>query len=234
MRASDNLIRVARAIAPIREHQFVFAGASILPLLLDDPAAPPPRFTVDVDAVVDVITYAQWDELQRRLHECGLVVRADASVGKGRICLFYLDQIEVDIMPAQMPMVTPPSRMLELGFQFAEPREVTEGLDILVLSGPGLLAAKLEAFADRGIRDVHMSKDLDDVIALLDRRLGIENEVLEAPNEMRHFIASSMRRLLTDRNVNDVISDLLRDRDRERRLTDMMRRFGADSFSETL
>jgi len=91
--------------------------------LLDDPAAPPPRFTVDVDAVVDVITYAQWEELQRRLHECGLVVRADAPIGRGRICLFHLDQIEVDIMPARMPIIIRPSRMLELGFQFAEPHE---------------------------------------------------------------------------------------------------------------
>jgi len=229
MRASDNLIRVARALAPIREYRFVFAGASILPLLLDDPAAPPPRFTVDVDAIVDVITYAQWEELQRRLHECGLVIRADAPIGRGRICLFHLDQIEVDIMPARMPIIIRPSRMLELGFQFAEPHEVTEGLEILVLSAPGLLAAKLEAFADRGIRDVHISKDLDDIIALIDRRLGIEDEIVVAPDEMRHFIASSTRRLLADSNVIDVISDLLRDRERERRLIDLMRRLSAAS-----
>ena len=227
MRASDNLIRVARALAPIREYRFVFAGASILPLLLDDPAAPPPRFTVDVDAVVDVITYAQWERLQRRLHDCGLVVRADAPVGRGRMCLFHLDQVDVDIMPARMPMILPPSRMLELGFRFAEPHEISEGLEIFVLSAPGLLAAKLEAFADRGKRDVHMSKDLDDVVALIDRRLGIDCEIAVAPDEMRQFIASSTRWLLADSNVIDVISDLLRDRERERRLIDLMRRLSA-------
>ncbi len=229
MLASENLIRVARALAPIREQRFVFAGASILPLLLDDPAAPPPRFTVDVDAVVDVITYAQWEGLQRRLHECGLVVRADAAVGKGRICLFHLDRIEVDIMPARMPMVIPPSRMLELGFQFAEPHELEDNLEIFALSAPGLLAAKLEAFGDRGIRDVHMSKDLDDIVALLDRRLGIGDEIAVASDEMRQFIASSTRRLLADSNVLDLIADLLRDRERERRAIDLMRRLSAVS-----
>ena len=222
MPASDNLIRVARALAPIREQRFVFCGASILPLLLDDPAAPPPRFTVDVDAVVNVLTYHQWERLQSRLRDCGVVVRADTAVGKGRVCLFHLDEIEVDIMPVRMPVLMRPSRMLEVGFQFAEPYHLTGDLEILALSAPGLLAAKLEAFGDRGAREFPLSKDLDDVVALFDRRLDIGNEVSAAPDEMRHFIAVATRRLLGDGQVLDVISDLLRDRERERRAIGLM------------
>jgi predicted nucleotidyltransferase len=223
MRASDNLLRVARALASIREQRFVFAGASILPLLLDDPAAPPARFTVDVDAVVDVLTYHQWERLQSRLRDCGVVVRADATVGKGRTCLFHLDQIEVDIIPVRMEVLMRPSRMLELGFQFAEPQQLTDDLEILALSAPGLLAAKLEAFADRGLRDIQLSKDLEDIVALIDRRLDLGHEVASAPDEMRRFIVSAMRRLLGDGRVLDVISDLLRDRERERRAIELMR-----------
>jgi hypothetical protein len=223
MRASDNLIRVARAIAPIHEVRFVFAGASILPLLLDDPAAPPPRFTVDVDAAVNVVTYAHWERLQKRLHECGVVVRGNPAVGKGRICLFHLNEIEVDIMPVRLELILPPSRMLELGFEFAEPHRLADDLEILALSASGLLAAKLEAYADRGAHDPAMSKDLDDIVAILDRRLRIGVEVTEAPSEMRRFIAMAMRPLLSDGPVLDVISDLLRDRERERRLIELMR-----------
>ena len=223
MPASDNLIRVARALAPIREQRFVFAGASILPLLLDDPAAPPPRFTVDVDAAVNVLSYFEWDRLQSRLRECGLVVRGNPAVGKGRICLFHLDEIEVDIMPVRMESILRPSRMLELGFQFAEPYLLADDLEILTLSAPGLLAAKLEAFADRGVRDPLMSKDLDDIVALLDRRLGIGDQVSAAPDEMRRFIAVATGQLLGDGHLLDVISDLLRDRARERRAIELMR-----------
>jgi predicted nucleotidyltransferase len=223
MRASDNLIRVARALASIREQRFVFAGASILPLLLDDPAAPPARFTGDVDAVVDVLTYHQWERLQSRLSECGVVVRGNPAIGKGRICLFHLDEIEVDIIPGRLKLILPPSRMLELGFQFAEPQQLTDDLEILALSAPGLLAAKLEAFADRGVRDIHLSKDLEDIVALIDRRLDIAHEVASAPYEMRRFIVSAMPRLLGDGRARDVISDLLRDRERERRAIELMR-----------
>lgn len=126
-----------------------------------------------------------------------------------------------------MPVLMRPSRMLELGFHFAEPHQLADDLEIFALSAPGLLAAKLEAFADRGMRDLHMSKDLDDIVALLDRRLGIGSEVSTAPDEMRHFIAGGMRRLLGDGHIIDVISDLLRDRERERRAMELMRTLGS-------
>jgi predicted nucleotidyltransferase len=221
--ASDNLIRVARALAEIREQRFVFAGASILPLLLNDPAAPAARFTGDVDAVVDVLTYDQWERLQSRLRECGVVVRANPAVGKGRICLFHLNEIEVDIMPVRISILMHPSRMLEIGFQFAEPHQLADDLEILALSASGLLAAKLEAFGDRGVREFPISKDLEDIVALLDRRLDISAELSAAPDEMRYFIAAATTRLLGDGHVLDVISDLLRDRERERRVIELMR-----------
>ncbi len=223
MPASDNLIRVARALAPIHEHRFVFAGASILPLLLDDPAAPPPRFTEDVDTVVDVISYGRWEILQRRLYECGLRVRADSSVGKGRICLFHLGEIEVDIMPVHTPEILPPSRMLELGFQSAEPFQLADDLEVFALSAPSLLAAKLEAFFERGIRQLPTSKDLDDIVALFDGRMRLTDEISDATPEMRVFISDGLRRFLANGNVLDVIADAIRNPEHERRILAKMR-----------
>jgi len=221
----DNLIRVARAIQPLREYRFVFAGASILPLLINDPAAAPPRFTVDVDAVVDVISYGQWERLRIRLSDAGIKIKADPT-GKSSLCLFYLDQLEVDIMPVKMkqPNLGCPSRMLELGFDFALPYELAEDLEIFALSAPGLLAAKLEAFSDRGARQGHMSKDLEDIITLLDCRIGLEEEVAESPMEMRYYIAGEMKRVLSHSLALDVISDTMRDLLREQKLLSLVGR----------
>jgi predicted nucleotidyltransferase len=229
MPVAVNVIRVARAFAQVPEHRFVFVGASILPLLLNDPAAPPPRPTIDVDAAVQVLSYSQWERLQDRVRGCGVVVRANPAVGKGRLCLFHLDDIEVDIMPVRLPPILPPSRMLELGYETAEVHQVAEDVELLALSAPGLLATKLEAFQDRGARDPAMSKDLEDVVALLDRRLGIAGEVAEAHIEMRYFIAGSLQRLLHDGHVLDVLADLLRDQARERRALALMRGLSAVS-----
>ncbi len=86
---------------------------------------------------------------------------------------------------------------------------------------PGF-STKLEAFGDRGAREFPVSKDLEDIVALLDRRIGIGTEIAIAPNEMLHFMAFATRRLLDDGNALDVISDLLRDREREKRVLDLM------------
>ena len=223
MPASDNLIRVARALVPIHEHRFVFAGASILPLLIDDPAAPPPRFTEDVDAVVDVISYGRWETLQRRLHECGLRVRADIPAGRARICLFHLEEIEVDIMPLHTPEILRPSPMLELGFQFAEPFQIANDLEVFALSAPSLLSAKLEAFFERGIRQLPNSKDLDDIVALFDGRMRLVDEIADATPEMRVFISDGLRRFLANGYVLDLISDAIRNPEHERRILAKMR-----------
>jgi len=223
MTALDNLICVARALEPIREHQFVFAGASILPLLLNDPAAPPPRPTIDVDVVVTVISYGKWQILQGRLRDCGFLVRADVPVGKARLCLFHLGKLEVDIMPVDMPEIGCQSRILELGFKYAEPHQIEEDLVINALSAPSFLAAKLEAFEDRGLRDLPVSKDLGDIVMLLDGRIGLAGEVEQAPPEIRRFIADKMGRLLANGQVLDVISDMLREQGRERLLLELMR-----------
>ena len=222
MSVSDNFLRVARALAQIREQRFVYAGASMLPLLINDPAAPPPRFTVDVDAVVDVLTYDQWDRLRSRLADCGIVVRADA-MGKSRLCLFYMNGIEVDIIPTRMPLILPASRMLELGFQFAEPYRIEEKLEILGLSASCFLAAKLEAFQDRGLQDLLLSKDLEDIVTLLDCRMNFESEIIKAPDEVRYYIASSMRGLINNGLALDVIADLLRNSERERKVIQLIR-----------
>lgn len=223
MSAFDNLVRVARALSPLREYRFVFAGASILPLLVDDPAAPPPRPTLDVDAVVDLMTYGQYAALQDRLADCGIRVRADSPVGKARICLFYFEGLEVDIMPVRLPEILPPSRMLELGFQGALPHQLAEDLEVLTLSAPGLLAAKLEAFFERGMRQLPNSKDLDDIVTLFDGRGDLVDEVRDAAPEMRVFISDQIGRLLSNGYVLDLISDAVRDIERERRLRERMR-----------
>lgn len=219
-----NLLRVARALEPLREQKFVFAGASILPLLIDDPAAPPPRPTLDVDAVVDVASYARWQWLQGRLADCGLRVRADPGAGHARHCLFHLDDLEVDIMPVRVKALGCPSRMLDLGLAFAEPREVAADLIIFIVAAPGMVAAKLEAFQERGYREFPASDDLGDIVALLDGRVRIEAEIASTDAETRYFIAAQTQRLLLDGSVLDVISDLMRDPVRKRRLLDLMHR----------
>jgi len=95
-------------------------------------------------------------------------------------------------------------------------------LVIYALSAPSFLAAKLEAFEERGLRDIHVSKDLEDIVMLLDCRLGLADEIATAPPEIRAFIATKMERLLANYQARDVISDVVRNQGREHLIVELM------------
>lgn len=60
------------------------------------------------------------------------------------------------------------------------------------------LAAKLEAYGDRGASDPLMSQDLTDVVSLVNGRASLSDEVEALPHEARDFVQSSLRDLLAD------------------------------------
>ena len=72
-----------------------------------------------------------------------------------------------------------------------------------------------------------MSKDLIDIVTVLDGRLEIGTECEEAAPEIRQFIANRMPNLVGDSTVMDVISDFLRGSGREQRVIELMRALSA-------
>jgi hypothetical protein len=59
----------------------------------------------------------------------------------------------------------------------AEERELEPGLTILMVSPVYFCASKLEAFGDRGKNDYLGSRDLEDLIAVVDGRAELVGEI---------------------------------------------------------
>ena len=74
----------------------VFLGGCATGLLISDPAAPPIRVTRDVDAIVQVLSRAEYYSLSDKLREHGL--REDASED-APICRWLGGEIILDVMP---------------------------------------------------------------------------------------------------------------------------------------
>ena len=62
---------VVRLLAPVLD-ELVFVGGCTTGLFITDPAAPGIRPTKDVDAIVDVTSYAKYAALSERLRALGL------------------------------------------------------------------------------------------------------------------------------------------------------------------
>jgi hypothetical protein len=70
------------------------------------------------------------------------------------------------------------------------------GRTLRCVSAPYLLATKIEAFRGRGNADYYASADLEDLVALLNGRPEIVDELTTASPELRAFLGDAFRTFL--------------------------------------
>jgi hypothetical protein len=73
-----------------------------------------------------------------------------------------------------------------------------------------MLAMKLEAFKGRGHGDFLASRDFGDIIALIDGRPELLDEVANAPTDVRTYIAREVRQLLSASRLMDGLAGAVR------------------------
>jgi hypothetical protein len=88
----------------------------------------------------------------------------------------------------------------------AEERELGPGLKILMVNPVYFCASKLEAFGDRGKNDYLGSRDLEDVIAVMDGRQELVGEIQAAQSDMRSYLGKEIAKLLCAREFLDALS----------------------------
>ncbi|MFN2323756.1 MAG: nucleotidyl transferase AbiEii/AbiGii toxin family protein [Trueperaceae bacterium] len=185
------MILVARTLQRLDVDPIVFVGGAIVTLLLADPGALAPRATRDVDVVVDVATYAAFARFETQLRTAGHNPDRDGPTGR-----WLIDGVPVDVTPVDASVLGFTNRWYRPLVDTAQRIEVAEGLWIRVASPPMFLAAKLEAHADRGRGDPYMSRDLTDVITLVDGRPNLGDDIGRLPESIREFIQASLEDLV--------------------------------------
>ena len=101
----------------------------------------------------------------------------------------------------------------------AEPVRLDPKTVIRAITAPYFLATKLEAFHGRGRGDLFASHDIEDVIAVIDGRPTITEEIQAADASVRTFISRTIASLLADRRFLDALPGyLLPDTANQRRL----------------
>jgi hypothetical protein len=87
----------------------------------------------------------------------------------------------------------------------AEDRELERALKIRLVAAVYFCASKIEAFADRGKNDFPASRDLEDLIAVVDGRAELAGEIEAAANDVRSYLAKEIEKLLLIREFNDAV-----------------------------
>lgn len=78
-------------------------------------------------------------------------------------------------------------------------------VEIRTISAPAFVATKLEAFMDRGHGDFLSSHDLEDVLAVVDGRPSIVEELQMASPDLRQFVRETIRVLLSEPRFEDYL-----------------------------
>jgi len=184
---------VAGALGADLRVRLVFVGGCTSVLFITDEATLETlRATEDVDLIVDLAGYSDWTELQATLRKRGFSEAHDDTV----TCRMRLGGLKVDFMPDDASILGFTNRWYAEGIATAVTFSLTETLNIRHLTPQLFIATKLEAYLGRGEGDLLASRDMEDILQVIEGRPAIVEEVRRANHNVRQFIAEQFTSLL--------------------------------------
>jgi hypothetical protein len=184
----EQLRAAAVALQELTE-ELVFVGGTITSLLITDPAAPPTRRSDDVDTIVQA-TLQRYYELGRRLKAIGFTQKPEQPV-----CRWFRGDLVIDVMPDNADILGFTNRWYASAYRAAELVDVG-GVKIRVIAPVWFLATKFEAFDGRGHGDYQASRDVEDIVAVVDGRASLVGEIALAPYDVQAYVRDRIRGLL--------------------------------------
>lgn len=181
----------------------VFIGGCATGLLITDAAAPPIRVTKDVDAIVQVATKSDYYKLSERLRQQGF--REDTSAG-APLCRWITNNVTLDVIPTETDILGFANKWYAAAMESADVISLLGDVDIRMVSAPYFLITKLEAFDGRGNGDYRLSHDVEDMIAVMDGRPELAEEVGQTEPALVDELATRFQELLEDQQFVDSVS----------------------------
>jgi len=138
--------------------ELVFVGGAVTSLLVTDEGAGAPRPTLDVDAIAEITSYAEYAAFGDCLRLLGF--SEDWREG-APLCRWVREGAILDVMPLDEKILGFSNRWYCAAMQTAVTERLSGELEIRVVTAPYFLATKLEAFKGRGRGDFFGSHDLE-------------------------------------------------------------------------
>jgi len=198
------LARVAHALGPDLLPQVAFVGGCTTGLLMTDSVSRESvRFTEDVDLIVHVMGLGNWYGLQKVLADKGFRISPeDEVVCRTRLRDQHPSELIVDFMPDDAAVLGFSNRWYADALREAYDHVLPTGVTIRVVAPAYFLGTKLEAYRGRGNRDPLASRDVEDILNVIDGRATLCDEVAQASSALRADIAEGIVELLRHRDFN--------------------------------
>jgi hypothetical protein len=220
----EQLIATAVLLRPMLG-DLVFLGGAVTSLLVTDEGAGPPRTTLDVDAIAEISSYAEYTAFGERLRALGF--SEDTSEG-APLCRWVHSGTVLDVMPLDETILGFSNRWYRAAMGAATLHWLAQDLQLRVVTAPYFLATKIEAFRGRGQGDFLASHDLEDLISVVDGRSTTVDEVRTETPLLREYLRTAIAGLLTEPRFIDALPGyLLPDNASQSRVGTVLRRLKA-------
>ena len=199
---SQDLSFLCKAIPHLQPmlDEVVFIGGAIVPLYVTDAALLYVRPTLDIDILSAATTYSAYQETVDQLLRLGFQHDID-----GPICRFIKGELIVDLMSPTESILGFSNDFYHQALVSSQLFGLPNGLQIRIPTPPLMMATKLAAFDSRGKADPAVSKDLDDIVTLVDGRAELVEEVKDCAPELRQYIAESLRWIATHKIIRHLL-----------------------------
>lgn len=201
----ERLLSMVRKLEPLLP-DLVLVGGTATGLLITDPAGCPIRPTVDVDVITEFTSYAKYAELGEKLLSLGF--QRDTKAG-APTCRWVIDEMRLDVMSTKSNILGFSNRWYALAIKTFILLKLEDQIDIRMINAPCFIATKLEAFSARSAQDFGNSKDLEDIVTVIDGRPELIDELRAATPELRAYVAGKFRGWIADRAFLDTIPGYL-------------------------
>lgn len=189
---------VSNALSDIKD-QVVFVGGATVSLYATRPAFEV-RPTDDVDVVVEIASYIKYTELEAYLRTLGF--ENDQSV----IGRFLFGKLIIDIMPTDDKILGFTNIWYKEGFKYSSDYLIYPQHSVKIFSPPYFIASKFEALKDRKPKDdPRASRDLEDIVFVLENRKSIWEEMNNAENEVKKYLVAEFTNLYNNPYCEELI-----------------------------
>jgi predicted nucleotidyltransferase len=203
MTPRDMLLTAARALGDALLEDVVFVGGVTTHLFVTDPGAPPSRATVDVDVIVEAATQTDYHNIGRALRARGF---SEDSSEAAPLCRWVGHGLTLDVMPTDPATLGFSNQWYPMALARAQVHQLKPDLEIRCASPSMFIATKLEALTGRGADDFMASRDLEDLIAVVDGREELIDELRTETSDVREYIRLQFSSLLQDAQFVEAIS----------------------------
>ena len=224
----EQLIATAALLRPMLA-ELVFVGGAVTSLLVTEEGTGAPRTTLDVDAIAEITSYAEYAAFGERLRSLGF--SEDTSEG-APLCRWICSGTILDVMPLDEEILGFSNRWYRDAMETATTHQLFQDLEIRVVTAPYFLATKIEAYKGRGRGDLFASHDLEDLIFVIDGRSTIIEELQRETPILREYLHAEITRLLAAPAFIDALPGyLFPDAASQARITTVLRRLKAVASS---